>query len=339
MQSKGKAHYFFIPIYNEVHSLPIIEHNIITARYITNQIHFLISDNCSVDGTYEELLALNARYPQLTTIHRNQRNLGFGLNLANVRVLNPACLISILGANDYLCPRGFRHLRDAVDRNPDVDLFISNWAYTKTTLRGRRKRIYKGDIRRPFLASSLEEYFRHMKYVPNGIMQFTARRDVLLTFETYAKKHLKNPQLGVFIDAFPCNCMAIGNPPLCEVAHIESGGWRGCKDTVVKAHEQIADEILDLLKTAHSQDRITRETMQRISDIYCQIPVQALFSSWGIWKAPAHKRRYLKIVAQYFYRCQTFRGRMQMLFLCTKLGAQRIAATLKGMLTRVARAQ
>jgi len=336
MHSQTQTHYLFIPIYNEVHSLPIIESNIITARYITNQIHFLISDNCSGDGTYEELLALNARYPHLTTIHRNQRNLGFGLNLANVRFLNPACLISILGANDCLCPRGFRHLREAVDRNPHVDLFISNWAYTKTTRKGRRKRIYKGDVRRPFVAYSLEEYFSRMKYVPNGIMQFTARRHVLLKFDTYAKRQFKNPQLGVFIDAFPTNCMAIGNPPLCEVAHIEAGGWRECKDTVVKAHEQIADEILDLLKTALSQGRITRETMQRISDVYCQIPVQALFSSWGLWKAPIHKRRYLTIMAQYFYRCQTFRGRMQMIVLCIKLGAQRIAGLLKGIVTRVA---
>ncbi len=324
-------HYFFIPVFNELRSISTIEHNIITARYVTTNIHFLISDNCSDDGTYEELLRLKTRYNKLITLHRNERNIGFARNLVNVRLMPPKSLISIVGANDYLCAKGFAHLRRTIRKNPEVEMFIANWAYFKRNPKGRRKRTYQGDVSEPFIASTLEDYFKRTTYVPNGIMQFTARRELLLNIEPYAEQDFKNPQLGAFVDSFPCMCMCIGKPALCEVEWIEAGGWRQHKDTVVKAHEQIADEIRLLLKSVASRNGLPQSTMMRICDIYCQTPVRALFSGWGTWQAPVLKRRYLRIPLMYTWRCTTFRGKIKLVSLTARLALQRLVATLQGL--------
>lgn len=292
-------HYFFIPIFNEGRSVQVINHNIKTALKGILRPHFFISDNASTDSTFSGLLLIKHLNPTLVTLKKNDTNVGFAKNLLNIELLPPGSLVSMLGANDYLCQIGLQHMQQAVLTNPKSELFISNWAYYKNSGSSTRHRIYTGDIPKSFKANTLDEYFSNTDSAPNGIMQFTARREILLNIRPYSERNFKNPQLGLFMDSFPCKTMALGNPPLTEVKWIEIGGWRESKETVVLAHKQVADEMILLAKKAHKEGRMSREIARKVRRTYCRVAIASLFLDWGHWRSPVFKRPYVLMISSY----------------------------------------
>lgn len=72
-----------IPTYNRCNSCIATIKNFISQIEKNNfedEVHIFISDNHSTDSTYEELLKLQAKYPELIEINRNETNLGMGQN-------------------------------------------------------------------------------------------------------------------------------------------------------------------------------------------------------------------------------------------------------------------
>ena len=72
-----------IPTYNRCNSCIATVKNFISQIEKNNfedEVHIFISDNHSTDSTYEELLKLQAKYPELIEINRNETNLGMGQN-------------------------------------------------------------------------------------------------------------------------------------------------------------------------------------------------------------------------------------------------------------------
>jgi len=316
-------HYFFVPVFNEQRSVKVIYHNVKTALQGTLRPHFLISDNASTDSTFSGLLFIKHLYPTLVTLKKNDTNVGFAKNLLNIELLPPGSLVSMLGANDYLCPDGLHHIQKAILANPTTVFFISNWAYYNNSGSSARHRFYTGDIPRGFKANTLDEYFVNSDSAPNGIMQFTARREVFLNIRPYSERQFKNPQLGLFMDSFPCKTIALGNPPLTEVKWIETGGWRQSKETVVLAHKQVTDEMILLTEKACKEGRVSRETARKVHYTYCRIAIASLFLDWGHWRSPLFKRPYVSTILTYMNSSPLLTGKITQMLFCGCLVAKR----------------
>lgn len=321
-------HYFFVPVFNEQRAVRVIYHNVTTALQGILRPHFLISDNASTDSTSSGLLFIKHLYPTSVTLKKNDTNVGFAKNLLNIELLPSGSIVSMLGASDYLCPDGLKHMQKAILSNPDSDLFISNWAYYKTTVNSIRERFYTGDIPKAFTANTLDEYFTHMPYAPNGIMQFTARREILLNIRPYSEQHYKNPQLGLFMDSFPCKTIALGNPPLTEVKWIETGGWRESKETVVLAHKQVSDEMILLTEKACKEGRVSRETARKVHNTYCRVAIASLFADWGHWSSPLFKRPYVSMILTYANRSSSLAFKISQVLFAGFLAAKRTVIVL-----------
>jgi hypothetical protein len=316
-------HYFFVPVFNEQRSVKTILHNIRIASESTFHSRFFISDNASTDCTLESLLLIKNLYPEIVFLHKNKTNVGFAKNLLNVELLPANSLVTLLGANDYLCADGLRHLQRAIVANPNTELFVTNWAYFEQKACGARLRVYTGDVQKPFKAYSLDEYYTNMPYAPNGIMQFTASRETLLNIRPYSEQEFKNPQLGFFMDSFPCAALAVGSPPLVEVKHIERGGWRECKDTVVLAHKQVSDEMVLLTRKAYKEGRLSRETATKIITTYCKVAIGSLFLDWGCWRVPLYKRPYASTILRYALLSPTSVGSIKQILFSVDLMCKR----------------
>lgn len=98
---------------------------------------------------------------------------------------------------------------------------------------------------------------------------------------------LLNPQLGGFVDAFPCGFLAVGNPPLALVRFLEKDGWRSSAGSILRSHLNQAIEMVDHLSRAVTERRLSGATFTRIGRVFTIMPIVLMFDlfrgSWGAW--------------------------------------------------------
>ena len=86
----------------------------------------VIADNQSPDGTFEILSKMAAKDPRIK-LERNERNLGMYGNHNRVVERARAPWVKILHGDDRLHPNCLERLLAEVERNPGVDLFLTNY--------------------------------------------------------------------------------------------------------------------------------------------------------------------------------------------------------------------
>ena len=175
-----------------------------------------------------------------------------------------------------------------MQKDSDTDLFICNWAYYDKSEEGERRIFYTGDVTKPYVANSLDEFFLLHGYSPNGIMQWVARRELLSTFPQY--RNFGNPHVGVFFNAFPCRVSGIGDPPLCLVRHLEQRGWRSSADRIMQEHIWLCREMLHALDQAWLGHKLSSKTYKQWYIRLRRIPKLILrdleCGNWGVWIHP-----------------------------------------------------
>ena len=277
---------FFIPIYNEIKSKEIILQNIDILINVFPKSRVYFSDNCSVDGTWEFLQTIKeAKYASIH-ITRKSENIGFARNLLSVNDIaeDDECYIMICGGNDILLEDGLRNLKETIQKNRPC-LVMANWRY-HTECDGKIKIISTHDIKTSFKTESLDSFFANGGNIPVGICQYTAKKKIFK--KMYKWEKLISPQIGVFIDAFPCKFVAIGNPPTHSVKHIEEGGWRKDSESIFNTHVIVVKEILAILKYAFIKCKISKCIYIAVCTRYTSALPNLLYDmylgSWGVWK-------------------------------------------------------
>ncbi len=283
-----------MPVYNEIASIHIIRRNIRLARKQCPRSLFFISDNNSDDGTSEQLSLLEEENNGFLIVFKQQHNLGFSRNLLTLQKLPDNAMITMIGANDYLSPRGLKYLATQLSRNPDAKLFITNWSYYTDASHPIASVFYTGDVKTPFQTSCLEEFFRKHRYAPNGIMQYTCTKDTLLAMRDYVLRGDANPQLGVFFEAFPCKAVVLADPPLTFVKHAEDLGWRSSRQSIVSTHFTLYQEVVAHLDKARSRGSISKHTHKVVSKLYLNAVVRTMYVDWADWTGgPTEKKKFI----------------------------------------------
>ena len=279
---------FFIPLYNEIKYIQVIEENINKITEIFPEARIYISDNKSDDGTWDELINLKSKYPLALFLYQQQRNFGFSYNLCSIAKVmygeRDEQIVCILGANDIITIDGLKHIRNIMLEQNDVDFIMSNWSMYRTGENGNEV-FWTGDVNKQFKCIDLESFFNFHNYIQVGIMQFTARLKILKKMISY--QNSDSPQMGAFIDSFPCSFVAAGNPPLALIKYTEDKGWRSNACSIYKTHFNVINEICELIKQKYDKHIITEITFEKISYIYKSNLIKLLYSlykeNWGKW--------------------------------------------------------
>lgn len=271
--------YVFIPVFNEESSLPIITSNIRKAIEALGDVKFLISDNDSTDNTLAGLEQLRDQYPHVVGIHRQVENVGFSRNMLAVELLPDDRKIILLGANDILHPPGLRKLAEVVKGDPTVELLICNWAYIEVEDDGAVNELAWGDVKECFAVNQLEEYLVRQPFLPNGIMQWVASKRILLGMAAHVDT--MSPHLGAFMDAFPCRCVTVPDPPLALLKLVEDHGWRSSRASIINTHLQYVELVSRLLRDALGRGRISHATYKRVGTMHLWVLWRLAWSRWG----------------------------------------------------------
>jgi glycosyltransferase involved in cell wall biosynthesis len=283
--------WLFIPIYNEQRSMHIVRHNIrVFNRYFPNST-ILISDNQSTDGTWEALREMANSLPQNIILIRNDENVGFARNLINVRLIPELEFVVMIGGSDLFCKKGLCHLALARKNNPNVELFMSNWAYI--TNDPKPKVISKLDVDHAFSANTLEEFFGGAPYVPVGIMQYAGIAKHFHRFQNYTQYN--SPQISAFIDAFPCTFIALGNPPISYVRLIE--GWRKSNELILQVHREVVTQVLEAVTSAKTRGKLLGSVADQVNRKYLRnflfLTLElTLINNWAGFKSTGRLRAF-----------------------------------------------
>lgn len=271
--------YVFIPVFNEESNLPIIASNIQKALEALGDVKFLISDNDSTDNTLHGLEQLRDQYPHVVAIHRQVKNVGFSRNMLAVELLPDDRKIILLGANDILHPPGLKKLAEVVNGDPTIELLICNWAYIEVDDDGTVNELQPGDVRNFFAVDRLDEYLVRQPFLPNGIMQWVASKRILLGMAAHVDT--MSPHLGAFMDAFPCRCVAMPEPPLALVKLVEDRGWRSSFESIINTHLQYVELVSRLLRDALDRKNISHATYTWVGTRHLRVLWRLPLSSWG----------------------------------------------------------
>jgi glycosyltransferase involved in cell wall biosynthesis len=115
----------FIPTYNRLSKLrKCVECLLENMDSLEDDVEIHISDNQSVDGTWEYLQALNHCF---ISYSRNESNVGAARNLLKVfNLSNIAEFTWIIGDDDFVINDGIRRLVKAIIKYPKVDFYFLN---------------------------------------------------------------------------------------------------------------------------------------------------------------------------------------------------------------------
>jgi len=280
----------FLPVYNEEKSIQIILRNFKLVLQVFPDAQFIVSDNCSTDLTVKSFSFFPEQFIGRIKIWKSSQNFGFSANIAKVANVPGNGLVMLLGADDLLLFSGLSALRNLIRSRPDVDMIISNWAYSKSI--GSVHSL--GDCGHHFEANSLDEFFQHQTWLPNGISQIVARKSLFGKIELYIDK--MSPHLGVFLDAFPCTMVCLGNPPLAMGAHVVVDGWRSSAASILMTHVRLTEEMLEHLLRCYRSEAISKKTFYQIRGAYLSIiPASvkvAKTEKWGSWEGSYQKKCY-----------------------------------------------
>ena len=291
---------FFVPAYNEESSLPNIEQNIEKALNVFPNSRFYFSDNCSTDGTRSGLFKLRDKFGEnRINLYMQKSNIGFSKNMLALERIPENSMVAVLGANDTLFTPGLIHLGSELEKLPDLDMVMCNWAYYKETTPGKKEPFWEGDVETPFEADTLDDFFSKHMFPPHGIMQYVCKREKLLKMRPYSEANFMSPQLGAFFDSFPCKFKAIGSPPLALVRHLEEEGWRSSANRILETHFSQAQETIIHLKRSHDSNRLSFYQFNRIGREFATIQVKLAFQllreSWGAWQGGVLEKYRLSI--------------------------------------------
>ncbi len=279
------THYFYIPCYNEQASKDTLSRNVsLIFKYFVDSC-IVFSDNKSEDYTLAMLENLQKQHGESIKIYKQPRNVGYANNLTNFQQIPDESIITLLSANDLLHPRGVKYLADTIKTYPDASVYIANWAYYTKKEKPLQSIIYRGDIQEHFVAASLNEYFHNHTYLPNGLSQYTGRKEIIEEIITYAKRGFSNPQLGILTSRRVKNIVALSNPPLILAKHVENSGWRESKENIVRTHQSICDEVILLLQDARERGSLEQTVYHRIAKEYLKTPILTFYNRWGTWTA------------------------------------------------------
>ena len=89
-------------------------------------VEIVVSDNASVDGTYEFLKEL--KEPAGIVINKNNTNLGPALNLHTVMKMSTGRYCWLMGDDDYIVPGALKKIVAIISKNPGVGLFYVNYS-------------------------------------------------------------------------------------------------------------------------------------------------------------------------------------------------------------------
>jgi hypothetical protein len=294
---------FFIPIYNEITSKEIISENInkIFKVFINSRIYF--SDNCSEDGTWEFIQTIKEANSASIHLTRKSENIGFSRNLLSINEIqeDDECYIMICGGNDILLEDGLRNLKETLQKRRPC-LVMANWSY-HAECDGKTKIISTHDVTNSFETNKLNTFFEKEGCVPVGICQYTAKKKIFKSMHKW--ENLTSPQIGVFIDAFPCNFIAIGNPPTHSAKYIEKSGWRRNAELIFNTQVGVVEEIIEVLKYAYANNKISKciyiATCTRYVNYLPKLLYNMYSGSWGQWKEGGqlnvlHYARVLKVI-------------------------------------------
>lgn len=283
----------FIPVFNEESNLPIIESNIRKAIEALGDVKVLISDNCSTDNTPAGLEQLREQYPHVVAIHRQVENVGFSRNMLAAELLPDDRRIILLGANDIFHAPGLKKLAEVVRSDPMVDLLIFNWAYVDVAEEGTIKELGPGDVKQCCVVDRLDDYFVHQPFLPNGIMQWVASKRILLGMAAHVDTI--SPHLGAFMDAFPCRCVTVPDPPLAFVKLVEDRGWRSSWASIITTHLQYVELVSRLLSDALHRSRISRETYERVGRQHLEVLWALPQCRWGKAQSGRRERMWCQV--------------------------------------------
>ncbi len=235
--------FVFVPCYNEYKDFWVLRRNVdLILKQLPDAV-VVISDNASSDGTWIQLLRLAAKHNRVVLM-KNRVNIGFSKNLGNVLNIPADSIVLWLGVNDYVTLWGLVAVRHHLKIANLWDVTLFNWVYS-AAVGTYGKRFAVGDMTAQFTVRRLEEYFDRNPYLPNGIMQWLAKRRHL----QYMTDHfdMASPHLGVFFDMFPCRVRSAGKV-LCAVHHTEDGGWRAAAKSIFMLHVLTLSDITKLAR-------------------------------------------------------------------------------------------
>ncbi|WP_353721117.1 glycosyltransferase family A protein [Dyadobacter sp. 676] len=118
-----------IPTFNRseflLRNLEILS-EIVTKGNFTDKISLVISDNCSTDNTYEEVVKFKARSVIDIDLYRQQTNIGLKDNVLFVLAKSTADYVMFLGDDDYINFDFLKECMDILTNNPDTTAIVPN---------------------------------------------------------------------------------------------------------------------------------------------------------------------------------------------------------------------
>jgi glycosyltransferase involved in cell wall biosynthesis len=119
-----------IPTYNRSDFLKdSIESIACQMASLEEDVEILVCDNASTDATSEVVQALQAKYPNLITYHRNTENLGYDRNVDAVFKHARASYVWLLGDDDVHLPHSLSTMLQAFEAYPEAKVYLANFSF------------------------------------------------------------------------------------------------------------------------------------------------------------------------------------------------------------------